>query len=656
MGVCGSTKNTNQRHGNSNNKGKTIDNKVEENKNNQPIFGKIVETIKEVVVVENKDNKPKDNTVNNNTNVAVNKETVVDNRNNNEVVNNNNNVVVEAEKNNAVIDAKDLAYNSNNLITNNTIEEGGETNINIKEKETVHVENLVSAVDLGNTNLTLDKNFVNTSITELNYSAKRITKYYKGQEKYDLKEEYTDDFFPPTLNSIFGLDENNNPVDLSEKRRTEAEESFQIDKDDIEWLRPREIFGPNYALFEGKIEFDDVRQGSIGNCYFMASISALTECPQIIAEIFRQHKVQKNGRYEICLKLDGEWNVVIVDDLIPCSKKTRKPIFAKPKGNELWAILLEKAWAKVNGGYINTVAGMASEVIECLVNFPYEYNETSNAIQDEQYKEDLWAKIVQASMNEYIMTTSLPSREGAKELGLVEGHEYTLIEGRELEYNGNRIRLVKIRNPWGSIKFTGNWSQSSDLWDDNLKTHFNFDDVYNEDGEFYISFDDFIYFFADVDICKIEERICMKQSSIAYEDFNRNGGKAVPKVFELHIHEETNVNITIFKPYYRFVRELPSDWTVHQQLLIAKCEDESTLTFSEFWGNCEAQKDCHIGLRLLPGTYFIIAFVDFSTAKEEDNLLAESLLPKLKHNINICCSEFFEFHEKGYSIQNAFVL
>lgn len=485
-------------------------------------------------------------------------------------------------------------------------------------------------------------NFVNTTFGEINHAAKQIKKYYQNQKPYRGEGLFTDSFFPPDKSSIFGFDENGEIRDRNQERRVEAEANFQIDNDDIVWLRPCEIFGPEFALFEGKIEFDDIRQGSIGNCYFMASISALTECPQIVAEIYRQHDVQKNGYYEICLKLDGEWNVVILDDLIPCSKSTKKPIFAKPKGNELWAILLEKAWAKVNGGYINTVAGMASEVIECLTNFPYEYHPTKLANTDEEEKENLWQRILVASGNDYIMTTALPQREGAKDVGLVEGHEYTLQYGKEYDYQGENIRLLKIRNPWGSINYRGDWSQNSSKWNSELKEVFDYKSVYDGEGEFYISYDDFLYFFADVDICKIEDRICMKQSKITY-----SSGFA-PKVFEFHVHKQSKVDITMYKPYYRFVKDLPTDWSMNQHLLVAKCEDEDNLVFSKIWGNCEAMNDCTLFLELEEGTYFMIVYADYSTARDiEGQLLGEDTLQNAKTMVNICCSEFFEFHEKG---------
>jgi len=42
---------------------------------------------------------------------------------------------------------------------------------------------------------------------------------------------------------------------------------------------------------------------------------------------------------------------VVVDDYIPCTKNGQ-PLFSKPVGNELWVMLLEKAWCKVFGSYI----------------------------------------------------------------------------------------------------------------------------------------------------------------------------------------------------------------------------------------------------------------------------------------------------------------
>jgi hypothetical protein len=57
------------------------------------------------------------------------------------------------------------------------------------------------------------------------------------------------------------------------------------------------------------------------------------------------------GKYRVRL-FDPEakrWTVVTIDDRIPCAKGTTSPEYMKCNGNELWAVLLEKAFAKFCG-------------------------------------------------------------------------------------------------------------------------------------------------------------------------------------------------------------------------------------------------------------------------------------------------------------------
>jgi hypothetical protein len=44
--------------------------------------------------------------------------------------------------------------------------------------------------------------------------------------------------------------------------------------------------------------------------------------------------------------------------------------------------------------------------------------------------------------------------------GLVPGHAYSIIIAKEY----NEIKLVNIRNPWGSFEWDGDWSDHSPLW------------------------------------------------------------------------------------------------------------------------------------------------------------------------------------------------
>lgn len=44
------------------------------------------------------------------------------------------------------------------------------------------------------------------------------------------------------------------------------------------------------------------------------------------------------------------WQDIIIDDYIPCFP-LGQPIFGKNNGKEIWALLIEKAMAKMFGGY-----------------------------------------------------------------------------------------------------------------------------------------------------------------------------------------------------------------------------------------------------------------------------------------------------------------
>ena len=98
-----------------------------------------------------------------------------------------------------------------------------------------------------------------------------------------------------------------------------------------------------------------------------------------------------NIYYEIVFFIDGEWQIVIVDDYFPT--KYNEFVFAQPNGSELWVILLEKAWAKVNGGYINTIGGVPQEALTVLSSF------VGNSFRIEDMREDFFNKILKNSQD-----------------------------------------------------------------------------------------------------------------------------------------------------------------------------------------------------------------------------------------------------------------
>lgn len=70
---------------------------------------------------------------------------------------------------------------------------------------------------------------------------------------------------------------------------------------------------------------------------------------------------------------------IYIDDYIPCLEETRRPVFAKPKGNELWVLLLEKAFAKFVGSYGRLDGGHTMWAFQAMTGnecLRFEYDKT----------------------------------------------------------------------------------------------------------------------------------------------------------------------------------------------------------------------------------------------------------------------------------------
>ena len=71
----------------------------------------------------------------------------------------------------------------------------------------------------------------------------------------------------------------------------------------------------------------------------MATVAVLAKNPENIKNIFVFYD-KSIGFYLLRLFRNGVPTYVVVDDLIPCNKSFKSPLFTKPIGNEIWVLLL----------------------------------------------------------------------------------------------------------------------------------------------------------------------------------------------------------------------------------------------------------------------------------------------------------------------------
>lgn len=81
--------------------------------------------------------------------------------------------------------------------------------------------------------------------------------------------------------------------------------------------------------------------------------------------------------------------------------------------------------------------------------------------------QEIWSNIIRGEQSNYIMTCGTKNTQGSEVLndyGIAGGHAYSLLAGYEINYRGQKVRLVKIRNPWGDKEWMGRWSDNSNEW------------------------------------------------------------------------------------------------------------------------------------------------------------------------------------------------
>jgi len=280
------------------------------------------------------------------------------------------------------------------------------------------------------------------------------------------------------------------------------EDMDAIIKKGVKWRRVQELY-KNFKLFRG-IDIDDVVQGELGDCYYIAAITGVSEYPSRITKLFLVNKENKYGCYAVNLYICGALSTIVVDDKFP-AYATQWALTCS-REEEIWVMVLEKAWAKVHGNYAVIAGGDSRESLSSLTGAP-----TTLVRHNTLKKEDLWKLLVEADKKKYVISTG-----GATSTkGLHSGHAYTLMGVIEMNTkNAGVARLVHIRNPWGEYEWNGNWSDNCSLWTPELLVQANHTKA--DDGTFFMSIDDFYNLYSYVFICQYIDSY--KRSDIVIEE------------------------------------------------------------------------------------------------------------------------------------------
>uniref|UniRef100_A0A915PW01 Calpain catalytic domain-containing protein n=1 Tax=Setaria digitata TaxID=48799 RepID=A0A915PW01_9BILA len=347
----------------------------------------------------------------------------------------------------------------------------------------------------------------------------------------------------------------------------------QLNADDFIWLRPQNIYTKDGRRYRWSIFLDpkpsDIEQGCLGNCWFLSALAVIAERPDILDQIFLTKIYNPWGVYQIRLCVDGHWQVVLVDDFLPCYPQTHGLAFAVGRRNQLWVSLIEKALAKILGCYAKLPAGRTLEGLAILTGAPCTLLDLENSADHDL----VWAQLLSIREAGFIMGCSCGSgrryvdEAEFRRMGLQIRHAYSLLDVKE--YNNQRhvfftllkfkipgrtnalldatecySRVVRLRNPWGSFTWNGPWCDTWSGWDESSRQILLPDGP--EAGAFWMPFLDFMQRFDSVEIAKVRSQQGWKELRVDCS-IPQFWGKESIIGFQLQIEESTEMAITVYQ-------------------------------------------------------------------------------------------------------------
>ena len=202
-------------------------------------------------------------------------------------------------------------------------------------------------------------------------------------------------------------------------------------------------------LFDNTIEAADVCQGGLGDCWLLAAFATLCEKKAFIQNCFITRCYNPRGKYIIRLynrETSSFYNITI-DDYIPCDKNN-KPLFTQFNGQEMWPLLLEKAYAKSKGSYSAIEGGRP---LDAMIELTGYLGETCsgpfNHHNFEKFQKYINKGCLLAAGSVGVDNTRTHGRDKLKSK-IVGGHAYSILDIKTPMLTTKKIRLLKVRNPW----------------------------------------------------------------------------------------------------------------------------------------------------------------------------------------------------------------
>ncbi|KNC51396.1 uncharacterized protein AMSG_12080 [Thecamonas trahens ATCC 50062] len=334
---------------------------------------------------------------------------------------------------------------------------------------------------------------------------------------------------------------------------------FEVGEASAGWERLGRMAESSVRLMLNGCAPSDVVQGSLGTCYLVGSLASLAAShPEAAAAMVVKYDTEL-GVYGLVLFKNGQWVPVVVDDYVPMVEAggERWQAYSRCSNpREIWVSLVEKAYAKVHGGYPQIEGGKeTSALVDMTAGIPFRVNlrsskwmavlfgspkarsafraslslsasgsigvldgdecggahEAEGGAASDAPHLLLWAYMRRKLDERYALSAYVAAEQDAAGTvlqdgsGLVTGHAYAVLGCAEIcdesAVGVGMLRLVRMRNPWGGHEYTGPYSAVSPMWTPALRRAAGF--ALGGNGTFFMTYEDFVLHFTGLDLCRV---------------------------------------------------------------------------------------------------------------------------------------------------------